>query len=93
MPRARDQRCAGRHVAPRDAEPLGWPPMVTCAGPAAAGVLVDGAGDLVAGLDDVALDYDGPDALLPLEHPATPATTVAAATAIIKSRFTNFSFG
>ena len=36
--------------------PLGWPPMVTCAGPAAAGVLVDGAGDLVAGLDDVALD-------------------------------------
>jgi hypothetical protein len=66
--------------------------MVTCAGPAAAGALVDGPGELVAGLDDVALDdvaldYDGPDALLPLERPATPAT------AIIKSRFANFSFG
>ena len=43
-------------------------------------------------LKDVALDYDGrPDALLPLEYPARRVTTVAAATAIIKSRFTNFS--
>jgi hypothetical protein len=70
--------------------------MVTCAGPAAPGVLLVDAGELEVALDDVAVDgvwlEDVPDALLPLEHPATPATTVAAATAIINPRFTAFSF-
>jgi hypothetical protein len=62
--------------------------MVTCAGPAAAGVLLDAVTELVVALDD-----DGPDALLPPEQPPAPATTIAAATAINNSRFTDFSFG
>jgi len=71
----------------------GWPPMVTCGCPAAAGLALDPVAELEldAALDDDALD-DGPDALLPLEQPATPATIVAAATAINSSRFTKFSF-
>ena len=76
----------------------GCPPTVTCAGPPAAGVLPVAAGELVAALDDVALDDvalddEVPDALLPLEQAATPATTVAAQTAIHISRFTESSFG
>jgi hypothetical protein len=71
--------------------------MVTCAGPAAVGVLFVGAGEFEVALDDVAVEgvwlEDVPDELLPLEHPATPATTVAAVTAIINSRFIAFSFG
>jgi hypothetical protein len=35
----------------------------------------------------------GPDALLPLEQPAAPATIVTAAMAINNSRFTKFSLG
>jgi hypothetical protein len=60
-------------------------------------VLLVGAGELEVALDDGAVEgvwlEDVPDALLPLEHPATPATTVAAATASINSRFTAISFG
>ena len=62
--------------------------------PAAAGVLLEEAAlELVAALDDVGELDDGPDALLPLEQPATPATIVAAAMAINNSRFTKFSLG
>ncbi|EUA04124.1 hypothetical protein I547_1385 [Mycobacterium kansasii 824] len=67
----------------------GWPPMITRVCPAAAGVVLDAGADveLGAALDDVAELDDGPD-LLSLEHPATPATMVAAPTAIHNSRFT-----
>ncbi|EUA14306.1 hypothetical protein I546_0429 [Mycobacterium kansasii 732] len=57
-------------------------------------VLLDAGADveLEAALGDVVELDDGPD-LLSLEHPATPATMVAAPTAINNSRFTKFSFG
>ncbi|EUA21313.1 hypothetical protein I545_0069 [Mycobacterium kansasii 662] len=72
----------------------GWPPMMTLVSPDAAGVLLDAGADveLEAALGDVVELDDGPD-LLSLEHPATPATMVAAPTAINNSRFTKFSFG
>ncbi|ETW24868.1 hypothetical protein MGAST_05905 [Mycobacterium gastri 'Wayne'] len=73
----------------------GWPPMMTRVCPAAAGVVLDAGADveLVAALDDVAEPDDGADDLLSLEHPAIPATMVAAPTAISNSRFTTFSLG
>ena len=62
----------------------GWPSAVTFVSPAAAaGLLLDGVDEL----------DDGPDALLPLEQPAAPATIVTAAMAINNSRFTKFSLG
>ena len=73
----------------------GWPSTVTFADPGATEAVLDAATEveLVAALDDVAELDDGPDDLLPLEQPATPATIVAAAMAIHNSRFSNFSFG
>src|SRR5262249_32565694 len=56
----------------------GWPPMVTCTGPAAADGFVPGG----------VWREGGPDPLSPFEQPATPATTVVA-TAINSSRFTH----
>ncbi|HUH70825.1 MAG TPA: hypothetical protein VLZ05_19285 [Mycobacterium sp.] len=73
----------------------GWPPMVTFGSPrAAAGVLLGDVAELelVAALDVAELE-DGPEALLLLEQPATPATIVAAATAINSSGFTDFRCG
>ena len=63
----------------------GWPSTVTFVSPAAAAeVLV---------LEGVAELDDGPDALLPPEQPAAPATIVAEAMASNNSRFTKFSLG
>jgi len=67
--------------------------MMTCGAPDAAGVVLDAVAEvaeveLVVALDDVVPLDDGLDDLLPLEHPATPATIVAAAAAINNSRFT-----
>lgn len=59
-----------------------WPSTVTFADPGATEAVLDEVAELefVAALDDVALGDvvldDGPDALLPLEQPATPATMV-----------------
>jgi hypothetical protein len=48
--------------------------------------------ELDAAPDDATALDDGPEALLSLEQPATPATIVAAPTASNSPRFTQFSF-
>jgi hypothetical protein len=53
-------------------------------------VLLEAAALVLDGVDE--LD-DGPDALLPLEQPAVPATIVTAAIPTNNSRFTKFSLG
>ena len=66
---------------------------MTFVSPAAAAGLLLGAAALGLVLDGVDELDDGPDALLPLEQPAAPATIVTAAMAINNSRFTKFSLG
>lgn len=72
----------------------GWPPIMTFVSPDAAGVVLDDGVDVevVAVLDDVAELEDVPEDLSSLEHPAVPATMVAAPTTISNSRFTDVSF-
>jgi len=83
--RRRAEIAPGGATRPRAPEPSTAPPVTPAAEPEAAAV--PEAPELVVALDGAAEPDVGPEDLLPLEQPVTPAIAVAVAIAINSSRF------